>query len=820
MLIIAKVKPFKRTFIVTFTAITLALLTACGSDSDATKVISSTDTPDGLTVSDQTADERASSMLAQMSIEQKIGLVHGRGVPVAITSYTGVGYDPVLDAKTESVGFIRGIPELGIPHNNMVDTSNGVNINDQQTTALPTSVGLAATWSKELASVYGNRIGLETRVLGFTTALGGGMNLIRDARNGRGFEYMGEDPILAGELSAERVIGIQQNKVIGTIKHFAFNNLETNRATGNSSVDEQTMRETELLAFEIAITKGNPGYIMCAFNQVNGEYSCESEYLLKEVLKGEWGYKGMVMSDWGATSTTVNAANNGLDEEQPSQDEQDTPVHEFQEIYMGPPRFIDDLADAITTEQVPMSRLDDMVFRKLRTMISVGVVDFPLQEEGVIDEIAGNADAKLIADASMVLLKNAPAINGTATNNVLPLDKSSVQSIVVIGGYADQGVLSGGGSGGSPVLIENPVDACGQLAESPYPSCPRYIGVTPLAAIEKEFPNAQVSFFDGNDASAAANAASNADVAIVFASSWLSEGTENPDMSLTSPETDQSNGEVYTYNQDDLITAVAAQAKQSIVVLEIGQAVVMPWINEVDAVLNAWYPGVHGAYAIADILSGDVNPSGKLPIAFPLAVEDQVMPDIPFNLGTIIGAGAMIKSIESLIKSIVDATFYEGAYDDFRTVSYDEKLAWNGYKWMESNNITPLFAFGHGLSYANYEYRDASASLLNSGDISVTFQLENSSDIDGTEIAQVYVSLPDNVPGNAQPPKKLAGWARVALAAGEAKTVTVDIPRKYISTWDVDADAWIVTAGNYVFTVSDSANVLSENMLTTTVNIQ
>ncbi|WP_439838945.1 beta-glucosidase [Aeromonas caviae] len=803
---------------------TLLLLSACGggdggdnSNNNSSGIVDTL--PAGHTVSDNEADSRARSILAQMTLAQKIELIHGHGSPVGQRGYVGLNYPPVPNAMQDAVGFMPGIPALGVPANNMADASNGATVEGVQTTSLPASVALAATFSTDMARLYGDRIGAEIRILGFTTALGGGVNLIRDPRNGRGFEYMGEDPILAGELGAERTIAVQKHKVISTIKHFAFNNYETNRMVANNVIDEQTMRETELLAFEIAITKGNPGYVMCAFNRVNGDYSCENEYLLKDVLKGEWGYKGIVLSDWGAQSSTIKAANNGLDEEQPGQEAQDTPVPQFMKYVMGGPWFIKALQDAAASGDVPMSRIDDMVFRKLRTMIAMGLMDTPPQERSKINEAAGNADAKKLADASMVLMQNKAPANGTSTEPVLPLSKNAIKSILIVGGHADKGVVSGGGSGGSSPLIENQVDACGQLPISPYPTCPNYIGVTPLEAIKAEFPNAQVTYLDGNDTSAAAVAAAAADVTLIFAAKWLNEGSDVPDMALSSPTNDNSG--TYTYDQDALIAAVAPQAKKSVVILETGQPVLMPWIAQVDAVLNAWYPGVRGAYSIADILSGDVNPSGKLPVTFPESESDLVQPKLPTNLGSLIGQSAMFKTLEPTVKGAIDGQMGAGTYDYMKTVNYREKLAWNGYKWMDANNIAPLFAFGHGLSYSTFAYSDVSSKVTASGDVNVTFTISNTSGPAGTEVAQVYATLPDNVPGNVQPPKKLVGWSRVELASGESKEITVTIPKKYISTWDAQSSKrWITTPGNYVFTVSDSSNTTSINALTTTTTIQ
>lgn len=805
----------------------LTLLTACGGGSNDNNAVSPVAGENdasylvsrGYAVSDAEANSRAKSMLAQLSLAQKISLVHGHGSPVGQLGYIGLNFPQVPGAMDHAVGFIPGIPAIGLPDNNMVDGSSGVTAEGFQATAMPATVGLAATWSKELAYEYGGRIGAEARLLGFTTALGGGVNLIRDPRSGRGFEFMGEDPILAGELAAERTIGVQEHKIQSTIKHFAFNNVETNRMVANSVIDEQTMRETELLAFEIAITKGKPSYVMCAFNQVNGDYACENNYLLNEVLKGEWGFKGMVMSDWGAQSSTVKAAINGLDEEQPGQHTQDTKIPEFMSLYMGGPWFIDALATAVRNNQVPVSRLDDMVFRKLRTMVAIGLVDSPPKTPSRVNESMGNQDAKRFADASMVLLKNELPAHITDAVKVLPIAKATVQNIVVVGGYADKGVLSGGGSGGAAPLIENQVDKCGQLPISPYPTCPTYIGVAPLKALVAEFPNAHISYFDGEDAPAAAAAAKDADVTLIFASAWFNEGIDNKDMRLGSPNNDTSG--VFTYDQDALISTVAAQAKRSVVVLQTGQAVLMPWVDEVDAILNAWYPGVQGAYSIAEVLSGKLNPSGKLPITFVKSEQDLVEQALPTNLGAFLGLGAMIKKLANTVKNIVDSSLGGGSYEQLRQIYYTENLAWNGYKWLNSNNIEPLFAFGHGLSYSDFNYYSPAATLQANGDVRVSFQLDNASNIAGTEIAQVYVTLPDNVPGNKQPPKKLAGWARVSLQPQEVKTVNVDIPRKYISTWSVANKAWILTPGTYQFAIADSSALENtQNVLNVDIEIR
>jgi beta-glucosidase len=798
----------------------LLLGTACGGGSTSTPNSTSSNViPQGQKMSHAEADDKAKSILEQMTFDQKIQFVHGHGSPNMSLSYMYYGFPSVDGAMDDAVGYIPGIPELGIPDNNMVDASSGINSPKVQATALPSTVSLASSWDLDLARSYGQRIGQETRTLGFTTALGGGINLIRDPRNGRGYEYMGEDPILAGEMGAQRTIGVQSQGVMSVIKHFAFNNTENNRFVSNSVIDEQSMRETELLGFEIAIKKANPSYVMCSYNLVNSIYACENPILLNSILKNEWGFKGAVQSDWGAVSSTIASANNGLDEEEPSQADDDTKVPDIIKMVSGDPYFIGRLKTAISSGDVPMSRLDDMVFRKLRSMVAVGLMDKPPQSRSPINESAGNADALNVARKSMVLLKNDVASKTNDIAPVLPLSKSDIKTIAIIGMHADAGTLTGSGSGGSAPLIQNAVQSCTDELWSFYPGCPMFLENSPLKAIKAEFPDAVITFYSGEDLSAATAGAQNADVSIVFAGQWQVEGNDWVDMRLPSPATDTSG--IFTYDQDELITSVAAVSKRSIVVLENGQAIEMPWLSDVDGVLEAWYPGIKGDVAIAEILSGKTNPSGKLPITFVAKKEDLVQPELKLNIGKLLGYGVFPKTLAAIGKSIADQYFGEGAYDAATTVNYSEKLAWNGYKWMDANNIKPLFAFGHGLSYSTFAYSDASSSVTSSGDVTVSFNLHNTSGPAGTEIAQVYATLPDNVPGNAQPPKKLVGWARVELAAGATKTVTVTVPKKYISTWDAQTSKrWITTPGNYVFTISDSSDTTSSNALTTTATLQ
>ncbi|MFC5473356.1 beta-glucosidase family protein [Paraherbaspirillum soli] len=729
----------RRYFSLLIAACAAGLLAACGDGGgNAASAFSA----------DAVANRRAQSLLAQMTLDEKIQMVHGVGM------YTS----PIAGGA----GFIPGIERLGIPDFSTADASSGVNVVNAGATAMPAPLALAASWDGDLARQYGALIGTELRALGFAEGLGAGVNLAREPRNGRTFEYMGEDPLLAGTLSAQRTIGTQQQKVISTIKHLALNNQETNRFTSNSIVDERTMRELYLRAFEVGVKDGQPGNVMCAYNLVNGIKACENPYLMTTVLKNEWGFKGVVQSDWiFAVTDTVRAANAGLDEEQPGSSDDAVGA-------LGLPTYFNQrLKAAIQNGSVPMARLDDMVFRRLRTLYRIGIMDAPPRSGGTIDGASGNALARQVAAQGMVLLKNdAPA---GASVGALPLDAAAVKSVVVIGGHADAGVLTGGGSGGSLTQVGNPVPCAQPSAKLPpenlMSACAAYFKSAPLAAIRAKMPNASVTYFDGNDAAAAANAAQNADVALIFATQFTSEHMDLPSLSLPGVASDPAN---QTYDQNALISAVAARNKRTVVVLENGTAVTMPWLAGVSAVLAAWYPGIQGGAAIADVLFGDVNPSGKLPLSFPVSDSD-------------------------LPQKQISATDLN--------VTYSEGLKM-GYRWYDAMQIAPLFAFGHGLSYTTFAYSNLQIANDAGGNPTVSFTLKNTGARAGAEVAQIYAQLPLSA---GEPPQRLVGWQKVQLAPGESKQLTLVIDNERLAIWDVVGKKWQVRSGDYTLYVGTSS---------------
>ncbi|MGH9415098.1 MAG: beta-glucosidase family protein [Terriglobales bacterium] len=699
-------------------------------------------------------DQRADLLLGQMTLEEKLQLLHGmggfgRGGGGATPPPTVAELERRLTASRNNggAGFIPGIPRLGIPDLQMADAAVGVTrgaARGRYSTALPSDIALASSWDLKAAYDYGALIGTELRDEGYTMSLGGGVDITREPRNGRNFEYLGEDPILAGWLDGEAMRGLQAQGILGDVKHYAFNDQETGRTVLNVVMpDQRVMRETDLLAFEIAVKDAQPAAVMCAYNKVNGDYACENRYLLTDVLKDSIGFKGFVLSDWGATHSTVKAALAGLDIEMPG------------DSHFGAP-----LQQAVAAGEVPMGRIDDMVHRILRSEFAVGLMDRRRTTE-VPDAAAGMAVARRIADESMVLLKNAGA--------QLPLSPA-VRSIAVIGSHADAGVLSGGGSAQVNAPGGNAVAASGGRGRGR--GGPVYFRSSPLAAIRAAAPGARVSYNDGSDLAAAAALAQASQVAIVFCNQPMSEGRDAASLALPG-------------NQDALVAAVTAANPHTVVVLETGGAVAMPWAGRASAILEAWYPGIRGGEAIADILFGRVNPSAKTPITF--AASDADLPH-PVRFGPP-AAPASVGGRRGQMPSF-DVVYSEGLEV--------------GYKWYDAQHKQPLFPFGYGLTYTTFAYSGLKVTQAG-GALAVHFELKNTGKRAGTEIAEVYLAFPASA---GEPPKRLVGWDRVELAAGESKALTVPVALLRLSVWDTSRNAWRVLPGDYRILVGGSSRSL------------
>ena len=687
-----------------------------------------------------TPDQRAELVLKEMTLDEKIQLVHGGGM-------IGMGDQAALVRSNGGGGFVPGIERFGLPDLNMNDSSVGSAGGARKgrySTALPSTMALAASWNTQLARENGALIGRELADQGFNVSLGGGVNITREARNGRNFEYLGEDPILAGNLAAAWIQGVQSQGVIGDIKHYAVNDQETGRYFANAVIDRRALRETDLLAFEIGVRQGKPGMVMCSYNLVNGDWGCENDYLLNQVLKKEWAFPGWVISDWFGTHSTIKAANAGLDQEQPNGR-----------------YFSGDLKKAVESGDVTLARLNDMVRRILRTEFAGGIVDNP-QPTKVPDIFRGFQVAQRVAEESIVLLKN--------SRGQLPLDPAAIKSIAVIGGHADAGVLSGGGSaqvgpaGGNavpdPEARNDLMAVFSQVIFHPS---------SPLAAIRQAAPAASVTFDPGTNPDRAAASAKAADVAIVFVLQHTHEGGDLDSLAL--PD-----------GQDALVAKVAAVNSHTIVVIESGGPVLTPWADRVNAIVEAWFPGIRGGEAITGVLFGKVNPSGKLAVTFPAAESDLPHVAVPAP------AGKKPGPIDGLFEA--ESPF---------AVNYDEGLK-VGYKWFDAEKKSAAYPFGFGLSYTTFAY--SQLKVTGGASLAVSFVVRNTGKRAGKEIAQVYLSLPASA---GEPPKRLIGWQKLALGPGETTTVSLTIDPLYISVFDPVTEGWKVVPGEYTVMAGPSS---------------
>lgn len=699
-----------------------------------------------------TPDARARLLEAALTEDERHGLLRSCWA----CGFAGI---PVPEGAVPGAGFVAPIARLGVPGLFETDASLGVtNPMDcrpgDTATALPSGLAQAASWNPRLVFEAGQAIGNEAAKKGFNVLLAGGVNLARDPRNGRNFEYLGEDPLLAGVLAGEAIRGIQSQGVIATAKHFVLNDQETGRHVVNAVIDEGALRESDLLAFQIAIERGHPGSIMSAYNKVNGRYAAENARLLTEVLKGDWDYPGWVMADWGATPS-VEAAAAGLDQQSGEQ-------LDYKAWFDAP------LREAVAGGRVPAERVSEMARRVLRSMFAIGLFDAPSPKGQPIDYAAHLAVARRAAEQGIVLLRN----DGPDDALVLPIG-AGVRSILVVGGNADVGVLSGGGSsqvktgkrhaaflhvGGEGAMMA-------MASEAYHPS-------SPLRAIRARADGADVRFCNGRYPAEAAQLARQVDLVIVFATQWMTEGADAPDLSLPS-------------GQDALIAAVAEANPNTVVVLETGGPVLMPWLDRVRAVVELWYPGSGGGEALAAVLFGDVNPSGRLPITFPRSLDQLPRPQMP-------GAG---RRWQSPLGGKVDIAAAEG-FD----VPHEEGSD-VGYRWFARRGAQALFPFGAGLSYTRFSYADLE---VGGGEtVRVSFDVTNVGAREGIETAQVYMTARNGASG-----LRLLGWACASLKPSETQRLTVEADPRLLADFDVAANTWSIPGGTVEIAVAASAEDL------------
>jgi beta-glucosidase len=684
------------------------------------------------------ADRRAIETERQMTDDERFSLL----VSVMGTNEVVAERDArIPEDVAMSAGYVPGVERLGVPALLMSDASLGVTNQGYRegdtATALPAGIALGASVNPALARASGAMVGREARSRGFNVQLAGGINLARDPRNGRNFEYLSEDPLLSAVLAAESINGIQGEGVISTIKHYSLNCNETNRHWLDAIIDPAAHRESDLLAFEIAIERSEPGSVMTAYNKVNGDYAGGNRILIEDILKGAWGYPGWVMSDWGATPEWEFALK-GLDQESGAQ---------IDVMMWQAEPFTEPLRAAYADGRLPRERLSEMVRRILRSMYAVGIDAWDPARE--VDMAAHNQIALETARQGIVLLKN---------DGGLPLAPDTTATIAVIGGHAQVGVPTGCGS--------SAVTPPGGFAEVVSIGGPGIMGSarnlyllpsSPVAELGKALPHAQIDFDPGMSPAESALTARRADVAIVFAIRIDGEGFDDPDLSLP-------------WGQDAVIEAVAATNPNTIVVLETGNPVTMPWHDSVKAIVEAWYPGQAGGQAIAEVLTGAVNPSGRLPVTFPADLGQTPRPELP-GLGTPWGTAT--------------------------TIHYDEG-AEIGYRWFARTGETPLYAFGHGLTYTSFAYGDLRAE---GGDtVTASLTVTNTGERAGADVPQLYLT---DAPGEQR--MRLLGFERVELGPGEARQVMITAEPRLLARFDGDAGQWQIAEGEHRIVVGASA---------------
>jgi beta-glucosidase len=661
----------------------------------------------------QTADQRARAIVSRMTLDEKIQELHG-----------------VTRTPTEA-RVVAGIPRLAIPPlritNGPAGVGNGGPGHEGPATALPAPISLAATWDPELAWLYGKIQGVEARDLANDLLEAPDINIARTPQGGRTFESFGEDPYLAGRISVANIRGIQNQHVIANVKHYAANNQEEGRHNMNETIDERALREIYLPAFEASVKEGPSASVMCAYPAVNGAYSCESEFLLKQVLRREWGFQGFVTPDYLAVHNMERAVAAGLDVDALRGEE-----GFFAAKYLKP---------AIESGKVPIPVVDDMLIRRFRTMMELGVWDNPATLQPIPEKQDG-ADALRIAERSMVLLKN--------QGGILPLDPSSLHSIALIGPYAAKASTGGGGSSSVRAIYT----------------------VAPAQGLQTRLgPKVAIQLLDGSDLAKAAEAAKSAGVAIVMVGDHESEGHDH-EIALSG-------------NQDRLVEAVAAANPRTVVVLKDGSAVLMPWLDQVPAILDAWYPGEEDGNAVAAVLFGDVNPSGKLPLTFPRRASDTACP-----------APAQYPG--------------DAKVDGYDRVAHYTEGIFVGYRWFDAKPVEPLFPFGYGLSYTTFSFRKLSVSSRRfspdnpAETLGVDFDVTNTGKREGAEVAQLYIGKPSSsaVP---EPPKELAGFQKVDLQPGQTRHVHLTLDARSFSHWDSGTHSWKIGPGTYRIMIGASS---------------
>lgn len=701
----------------------------------------------------RTLEERIEDALGRMTLDEKIAVVHAQ-------------------SKFCSPGVARlGIPEVwmtdgphGIRPEVLWDEWDQAGWTNDSCVAFPALTCLAATWNTEMSHLYGKSIGEEARFRKKTVLLGPGVNIYRTPLNGRNFEYMGEDPFLAGEMVVPYIHGVQSNGVATCVKHYALNNHEVNRHNTNVIVDDRTLYEIYLPAFKAAVQKGGTWAIMGSYNLYNNQHCCHNEYTLGRILRDEWGYDGVVVSDWGGVHDTDQAIRNGLDMEFGSWTDglRGGSSNAYDNYYLAHPYL-----EKIRSGEVGTEELDAKVRNVLRLIFRTEMVkDRPF---GSLCSEAHYEAARKIAGEGIVLLKN--------EGQVLPVDIDAAEKILVVGENAVKMMTVGGGSSSLKVQREiSPLDGIrarvGDKAEVVYAR--GYVG-----DVTGEY-NGVVTGQNLNDNRSAAELIAEAVKEAEDADYVIFVGGLNKSAHQDCEDSDRAGLEL-PYGQDAVIEALAAVNSNLIVVNISGNAVAMPWVEKVPAIVQAWYIGSEAGNAIADVLSGDVNPSGKLPFTFPAELDD-----VPAH---IFGEYTGVSS-----KDTVNIEYKEGIFV--------------GYRWTDmQKKDKPLFAFGHGLSYTDFEYGNPvldSTCIDAEGTVTVSVRITNTGDREGKEVVQMYVG--DRKSSLPRPVKELKGFRKVSLAPGESEVVTFTVGREELSFFDPQKHEWVAEPGKFDIYIASAAD--------------
>ena len=717
---------------------------------------------DKLTVHDKAIDK----VIAQMTLEEKVNMLHSK------TNMSSAGVERLGIADMHYADGPFGIREEGVPNG-----FQPAGWKLDSATYFPTGSALAATWSRELAYLYGTGMGTEARLRGKDVILGPAVNIQRLPVGGRTYEYLSEDPILSAALSLEYTKGVQDKGTAVCIKHFAVNNQETNRGSVDAQIDERTLREIYLKPFESAVVEGGAMSVMPAYNKVNGDYCSENEHLLNEILRGEWGFKGFTVSDWGGTHSTMGAMLHGLN------------VQMTGSNYLGQP-VIDSIATGALTEAL----VDEKVKQILRVRYAVEAIPDDVANTEMTSKPEQQQIAKQVAEKSIVLLKN--------QGGVLPIAKS-VKKIAVIGQNAVLKTQSGGMGAGVKALYEvTPLEGiqkrAGAGVEVTYaPGYKNFPGRRWGPAPTTPNPLEAAAIDEAADPALLAEAvalAKDADLVIFFGGTNKSietEGSDRKDIDLPT-------------GQNEVVAALYEANPNLVTVLISGGPTDLRKLEPVSpAIVQGWWNGTEGGTALAEVLFGDIAPSGKLPFTFPVKLEDSPA----FALGNFPDPNAGGDLFTLMYRQDRTRMTREEIQEMMakmpKPVSKYTEGSLVGYRWFDTKNVKPMYAFGHGLSYVDFEYGAAKAKAGKKA-VKVTFTLTNKGGMTADEVVQLYVARPDATV--EWPAKELKAFDRVTLAAGETKTVTLEIPVKDLRYWNVEKNAWDLEHGKLVLLLGSASD--------------